>query len=157
LEALYKKLKTDSEAATKPDAPTFSFFGADADADEEMDEVPSQMPLTPFTQRDFEYRGIRSAAPTPDTAHANKRFVWPTENSEDEDEDEGPSSPIRQSGESSKEKGEEKQKGASAESDFQKWFYEHRGDTSRAWKKRRRVVAKEKRHRENKKRDSRAI
>ena len=117
-----------------------------------MDEVPNQVPLTPFTQRDFEYRGMRSAAPTPDTAHPNKRFVWPTENSDDEDED-APSSPIRK-GSSSKEG--EKKEGASAESDFQKWFYENRGDTSRAWKKRRRTVAKEKRHRENRKRGERA-
>lgn len=153
LEALYKKPKTDSKEASKPEAPTFSFFGADGEADEEMDEVPAQLPLTPFTQRDFEYRGIRSAAPTPDTAHPNKRFTWPTENSDDENDD-APSSPIRKStpGESSR-----KEEGTAPESDFQKWFYEHRGETTRAWKKRRRTAAKEKRHRENKKRESRAI
>jgi hypothetical protein len=154
LEALYKKPKADGEAALKAGAPTFSFFGADGDADEEMDEVPTQLPLTPFTQRDFEYRGIRSAAPTPDTAHPNKKFVWPTENSDDKDDD-VPSSPIRQSG--GEEKKGERSGGASAESDFQKWFYENRGETSRAWKKRRRVAAKEKKHREKKKRGSRAV
>jgi len=150
LEALYKKAKSDSKEVSKPEAPAFSFFGADDEADEEMDEVPAQPPLTPFTQRDFEYRGIRSAAPTPDTAHPNKRFTWPTDDSDDD----APSSPIRKStpGESSKE-----EEGAAPESDFQKWFYEHRGETTRAWKKRRRTAAKEKRHRENKKRESRAI
>ncbi|TVY28700.1 hypothetical protein LHYA1_G002399 [Lachnellula hyalina] len=152
LEALYKKPKPDDGVAPEPDVPSFNFFGADGDVDEEMDEVPNQVPLTPFTQRDFEYRGMRSAAPTPDTAHPNKRFVWPTENSDDEDDD-VPTSPIRK-GSSSKEG--EKKEGASAESDFQKWFYENRGDTSRAWKKRRRTVAKEKRHRENRKRGERA-
>lgn len=153
LEALYKKPKADSKEASKPEASTFSFFSADSEADEEMDEVPAQLPLTPFTQRDFEYRGIRSAAPTPDTAHPNKRFTWPTEGSDDENDD-APSSPIRKStsGESSK-----KEEGTAPESDFQKWFYEHRGETTRAWKKRRRTAAKEKRHRENKKRESRAI
>ncbi|TVY51372.1 hypothetical protein LCER1_G007746 [Lachnellula cervina] len=156
LEALYKKPKPDDGAAHKPDVPSFNFFGADGDGDvdEEIDEVPNQVPLTPYTQRDFEYRGMRSAAPTPDTAHPNKRFVWPTENSDDEAED-VPSSPIRK-GSSSKE-GEKKEEGANAESDFQKWFYENRGDTSRAWKKRRRTVAKEKRHRENRKRGERAV
>ncbi|TVY33052.1 hypothetical protein LOCC1_G008848 [Lachnellula occidentalis] len=155
LEALYKKPKPDDGVAPESDVPSFSFFGADGDGDvdENMDELPNQVPLTPYTQRDFEHRGMRSAAPTPDTAHANKRFVWPTKNSDDEDED-VPSSPSRK-GSSSKEG--EKKEGASAETDFQKWFYENRGDTSRAWKKRRRTVAKEKRHRENRKRGERAV
>lgn len=160
LEALYKKPKGGTEVAAKSEVPTFSFFGADEEADEELDEFPNQPPMTPFTQRDFEYRGIRSAAPTPDTAYANKRFVWPTDKSENEDEDEDdaaeePSSPIRKSstpGESSK-----KEDAAAPDSDFKKWFYEHRGETTRAWKKRRRVAAKEKRHRENKRREQRAI
>jgi hypothetical protein len=34
-------------------------------------------------------------------------------------------------------------------SDFQKWFWEHRGDLNRSWKKRRKTTAKEKRYREN--------
>ncbi|KAF4624050.1 hypothetical protein G7Y89_g14127 [Cudoniella acicularis] len=160
LEALYKKSNPDTEAASKPDLPSFSFFGADADGDEEMEEAQDKVPLTPFTQRDFEYRGIRSAAPTPDTAHANKKFRWPSvqpDEEEDDEEDEASSSPIRKSsaGEGSKEMGK-KDDAAAPESDFQKWFYEHRGDTNRAWKKRRKTVAKEKRHRENKKRQERA-
>ena len=50
------------------------------------------------TQEDFEWRRVRSAAPTPDTAHPNKTFkLWPRDEKEDdiaeedeaEDEDAG--------------------------------------------------------------------
>lgn len=173
LEALYKRPKpNNTDLAPKPAPSSFSFFGADADNDEEMEEAQDKVPLTPFTQRDFEYRGLRSAAPTPDTAHANKRFLWPKageeDDEDDEDDDHAPSSPIRQKkGESSKtpkvkdgkvkEKEAKAKEGAAPESDFQKWFYENRGDTNRAWKKRRKVVGKEKRHRDNKKRSDRVV
>ncbi|KAG9232778.1 hypothetical protein BJ875DRAFT_67515 [Amylocarpus encephaloides] len=161
LEALYKHPKLGQESVPKSAVPSFSFFGADGDVDEdeEMEEAQDKVPLTPFTQRDFEYRGLRSAAPTPDTAHANKRFMWPSSRDDDEDEDEVAScSPIRhqkfKNNEKSKPKGNGKEKsneGEKEESDFQKWFYEHRGDTNRAWKKRRKIAGKEKRHRDNKK------
>lgn len=152
LEALYKRPRPDSLGTLpKPAASTFSFFGADGDEDLK-EESQDQVPLTPFTQKDFEYRGIRSAAPTPDTAHANKRFIWPTDNDED-DEDEEASSPIRKE---SPAKASDAKTGE-AESDFQKWFYENRGETNRAWKKRRREVAKEKRQRENRKRNDRSF
>ena len=139
LEALYKRPKLgNTDLAPKPAASSFSFFGADADNDEEMEEAQDKVPLTPFTQRDFEYRGLRSAAPTPDTAHANKKFLWPKASEEDEedDDDHAPSSPIRQKkGENSKtlkpKEGKVKEvkakEGAAPESDFQKWFYENRG------------------------------
>ncbi|KAG9240072.1 hypothetical protein BJ878DRAFT_322582 [Calycina marina] len=157
LEALYKKPKIDDGPA--PERASFSFFGGDNE-DEEDDIVPEvyeNAPLTPFTQRDFEFRGQRSAAPTPDTAHANKRFLWTRGNDhgcDDDDEDEGPSSPVRKD---NKSKGKETtEPAAKDESDFTKWFYENRGDTNRAWKKRRKTVAKEKRQRENRKRGDRA-
>ncbi|KAB8302443.1 hypothetical protein EYC80_005853 [Monilinia laxa] len=153
LEALYKRPKADADPNSgkpKPDSkPTsFSFFGAD-DEDSDIGEEPNQAPLTPFTQRDFEYRGIRSAAPTPDTAYATKRFEWPGVNEEDGDEH---SSPILKEATSGKIIFKEKESEEAPESDFQKWFYEHRGDNTRGWKKRRKTVAKEQRHRENKKR-----
>lgn len=152
LEALYKRPRPNSLGSIpKPTASSFSFFGADGD-DLDEEEAQDQVPLTPFTQKDFEYRGIRSAAPTPDTAHANKRFVWPVDNDEDE-EDEEASSPTRK--ESPAKTAEPKM--GEAESDFQKWFYENRGETNRAWKKRRKIVAKEKRQRENRKRNDRAF
>jgi hypothetical protein len=165
LEALYKRPKPGTEAAPKPATESFSFFGADDPQNEsEAEEATGQVPLTPYTQKDFEFRGMRSAAPTPDTAHANKRFLWPSSHDDDEEDDHVPSSPIRGKTDSKKPvktkftdkapAGNEKKE---EESDFQKWFYEHRGDTNRAWKKRRRVAGKEKRHRENKKRSDRAI
>jgi hypothetical protein len=145
LEALYKRTPEEQPKA----GPSFSFFG-DNDEEEIAVETHLQVPLTPFTQKDFEYRGIRSAAPTPDTAHPNKRFVWPTDN-DDEDDDEETSSPIREP------KGKQKGTEVEPESDFQKWFWENRGNVNRAWKKRRKVVAKEKRQRENRKGQDRAI
>jgi hypothetical protein len=153
LEALYKRdAKNDNPNPTNP---PFSFFGADGDEEEKQDAEAKdhvQIPMTPFTQRDFEFRGIRSAAPTPDTAHANKRFVWPTNKDEDDEGEGADSSPLRhetpaQNGSSSK--------AEAPESDFQKWFWENRGETNRAWKKRRKMAAKEKRQRENRKRESR--
>ncbi len=146
LEAIYKRPKT----AEEPNAgPSFSFFGDNENDEDIAVETHLQIPLTPFTQKDFEFRGIRSAAPTPDTAHPNKKFIWPT-NNDDENEKEA-SSPIRPN----EAKGKEKE--AETESDFQKWFWENRGNVNRAWKKRRKVVAKEKRQRENRKRQDRAI
>ncbi len=117
------------------------------------------MPQTPFTQQDFRQRLQRSAAPTPDTAAPGKTFshIWRTseepEQGSDEDMEDGNGQPDSPS---------EKKKdvnafadGAPADgnppSDFAKWFWEHRGETNRAWKRRRREAAKEKRHRENKK------
>ncbi len=144
LEAIYKR-KVDEN----PNAGSFSFFEGKDGEDIEV-ETYLQVPLTPFTQKDFEFRGIRSAAPTPDTAHPNKRFVWPTDKEHDDDEgDAEANSPTREA------KGKEKE--ADPESDFQKWFWENRGNVNRAWKKRRKVVAKEKRQRENRKRQDRAI
>ncbi|KAK2624728.1 hypothetical protein QTJ16_005921 [Diplocarpon rosae] len=149
LEALYKYNATNQLRATNP---SFSFFGADDD-DDTIAEPRHQVPSTPFTQKDYEYRGVRSAAPTPDTAHPNRKFVWPTENDQDERDEALAGSPIR--------KGEAKGKGkeipTEPESDFQKWFYENRGDVRRAWTSRRKSAAKEKRQQENRKRDRRAI
>lgn len=154
LEALYKRSKVDGPELPKPAASSFSFFGRDNDEDADIElETTLQVPLTPFTQKDFEYRGTRSAAPTPDTAHPNKRFIWP-ENDEDEDDDsQHASSPIRQ-----KEQVTEKEsKRGEDESEFQKWFWENRGNVNRAWKKRKRTVAKETRQRESRKRYDRAV
>lgn len=100
---------------------------------------------------------MRSAAPTPDTAHANKRFVWPTdEDDEDGDGDgEEPDAASTPSASKSKAVVDGANGGGTEETDFQKWFYEHRGEANRAWKKRRKVVAKEVRQRENRKRQER--
>ncbi|KAL8955822.1 MAG: hypothetical protein Q9183_006514, partial [Haloplaca sp. 2 TL-2023] len=112
---------------------------------------------TPFTQQDFQERRLRSAAPTPDTAAPSKTTfgrVWSFESGRDhsvteEDEDEeavdsvetpiAPTSAVDDGGD-----------GEAKESEFAKWFYEHRGENNRTWKRRRREAAKEKRQKENK-------
>ncbi|THV55548.1 hypothetical protein BGAL_0007g00190 [Botrytis galanthina] len=155
LEALYKRSKPNPDSNSDEPKPetkstSFSFFGAD-DEDSDIGEEPNQIPLTPFTQRDFESRGLRSSAPTPDTAYANKRFVCPGGNEYDDGNDEG-NSPTPKESIGGKIIFKEKESEEAPESDFQKWFYEHRGENTRGWKKRRKAVAKEQRHRENKKR-----
>jgi hypothetical protein len=111
LEALFKrpkpgpistpKSKSDSRpSSAKGLAPintSFSFFSNDNDG-ENMDidttsgaDNPNHPPMTPFTQKDLEWRGLRSAAPTPDTAAIGRRFSFPWRNGsqevDDEDED----------------------------------------------------------------------
>ncbi|KAL8382433.1 hypothetical protein RB595_006289 [Gaeumannomyces hyphopodioides] len=172
LEALYKRSKSDGGAAggasATPAQPSFAFFDAEGDqADEEhgggMDEGPrssQQPPMTPYTRQDMEFRNIRSAAPTPDTAHHSRSFkFWPNPGQEDLDEDE------EEEGDDGEEEGDEDGESgaggadgtATASSDFQKWFWENRGDLNRSWKKRRKLAAKEKRYRENRSRANRAV
>jgi hypothetical protein len=181
LEALYKRpapitttTTTTTTIETKPPAPSFSFFGADENEDIDMEESDAKgddevkPPMTPYTQRDFEWRGLRSAAPTPDTAHGNKRFIWPVKDDSASPSaspslaSEAPSKNAKKGNKRDQIKGgmEEDGKNGDGESkeeqsEFQKWFYEHRGEANRAWKKRRKVVGKEKRQRENRKRDNR--
>ncbi|KUI59080.1 hypothetical protein VP1G_06357 [Cytospora mali] len=178
LEALYKKQQEEAKADSKTaDAEPFSFFGGGDMEDEEdigMDVIGNkevgenspvdrsesiQLPMTPYSKQDFESRGLRSAAPTPDTAHPS-RFsrIWPR------GERDGPSD-VEEEGNidgitSSKEDGSGDEAGASStnpNTEFQKWFWEHRGDLNRSWKKRRKMAAKEKRYRENRARADRAI
>ena len=170
LEALFKRTKQpEGEAADeRPEAKGFTFFG---DNEEEGDEEDGagvdtdglrgfQEPLTPFTRKDLEIRGIRSAAPTPDTARPSRRFIpWDNEDGRNEigreetpqeglEEAEAlPSNDITPGND-----GQEK-----PASDFEKWFWENRGELNRAWKRRRKLAGKEKRYRENKARMARAI
>ncbi|KAI4210010.1 MAG: hypothetical protein LQ351_007117 [Letrouitia transgressa] len=152
LEALFKRpTNAASQTPKKPSLEvrtSFNFFEPDTD---ESSNTKLAIPQTPFTQQDYQRRRMRSAAPTPDTAapgRATFGHVWsqgsdiPDE--EDEDGEPGTDTPV-ESRDMVKE--EEKQ-----ESDFQKWFWEHRGENNRAWKRRRREAAKEKRQRDNKKR-----
>lgn len=170
LEALYKRAKQADGGTPRADAggQSFSFFAGVNDesdgeeADVDTDKAPGlQVPLTPYTRHDLELRGIRSAAPTPDTAHPKRRFTpWEGDNdgeeqdgagsdegTEDQDEQIAPSSPAAQGGEGD----------GKPTSDFQDWFWKNRGDLNRSWKKRRKVAGKEKRYRENKARMARAI
>ncbi|KAL5043197.1 hypothetical protein BDW71DRAFT_188487 [Aspergillus fruticulosus] len=140
LEALFKKPADQQKSDAKPQA-QFSFFGQ-GDAEYEEEELPSNIaPLTPFTKRDLQDRGLRSAAPTPDTSQVAKIINWNTREQSNSAGGENylfADSPVPKSGTGPKE-----------ESDFAKWFWENRGDNNRAWKKRRRDAAKEQRQREN--------
>ncbi|KAI9151628.1 hypothetical protein HJFPF1_08836 [Paramyrothecium foliicola] len=174
LEALYKRQQTGGNADETPaqEAP-FSFFGgADNEADEAGEKPSELLPMTPYSRQDFEWRNVRSAAPTPDTAHPSRmRNFWAPEG-EDEDMDEAPElngSQVRADEEEQEadEDAEEEEEGDGKEdapaqgqpgaSDFQNWFWENRRDLNRSWMTRRKTAAKEKRHRENKARASKAI
>lgn len=171
LEALYKRAKSGDDAATTSDAQPFSFFGSEDIEEEDSAPRASQVPMTPFTQQEFEWRNIRSAAPTPDTAHANKTFkFWSggdgdddlDEDEEEEDQEDDQEEHQQQLADTTQEGEDDDDNDADKvptdpSTNFQKWFWEHRGDLNRSWKKRRKMAAKEKRYRENRARASRTI
>ena len=177
LEALFKRAKpADGETSTPkkltPINTSFSFFDNEEPLEPNGEPI-EDAPITPFTQRDIEWRGLRSAAPTPDTAAIGRRFAfdWRTNSQDIDDEDMGDLDPdaeqrltlnTRANAASKKlpgvvEEDEEETSAAAGaeeekpESEFKKWFWENRGDLNRAWKKRRRDALKAKRHTENRK------
>lgn len=171
LEALYKRKKPEEGAVETPaQAPAFTFFGGDAeDEDEEGGSNRNSqppVPMTPFTRQDFEWRSTRSAAPTPDTAHPSRmQSLWSMEeDDEDEDMDDAAKSVEGEDrdNEDEDEADNDEMNGTSdgkqpSSSDFQSWFWENRRDLNQSWMKRRKAAAKEKRHRENKARASKAV
>lgn len=182
LEALFKRKQPD-EAGTPstqmaPADPELFTFGGGLDDDLEDDEDPGEevtakedgqgsfqgppLPMTPYSKQDFEWRNTRSAAPTPDTAYPSRiSRTWPLGDDDDalddvqEDrEEDGEDGMVAGAGEEAGEGGEE---AIDKYKDFEKWFWKNRGHLDRAWKERRRVARKEKRHRDNKARQDRAI
>ncbi|KAF2107909.1 hypothetical protein BDV96DRAFT_588379 [Lophiotrema nucula] len=202
LEALFKRPKPPalSSPSSAKDAPmstpakglapintSFSFFGSD-NADEVGQPVDG-VPITPFMRQDIEWRGLRSAAPTPDTAAIGRRFSFPwrkgSQEADDDDDDDLEDDPqlmgntkANEHPATIEEEDEDAEMGGDAEaeegdangtpvgvrrsarnagkedgeqSEFQKWFWENRGDNNRAWKKRRRDTLKANRLRENRK------
>lgn len=173
LEALFKRPAAptkDGPSNTTPSKPrpapidtSFSFFGTgggDEDEDTEMQGADNtggnaMPPVTPHTKQDLEWRSLRSAAPTPDTAAIGRKFSFPfagddvdEEDEEDEDERMGDGEDVDRREGNSVEKGQG-DNGGGEESAFRKWFFEHRGDLNRGWKKRRREERKVLRQREN--------
>lgn len=140
LEALFKK--PAGHQMLDPTPPTqFSFFGqGDVNSDEELEKAaPEKLePLTPFSKRDMQDRGLRSAAPTPDTSQVARIINWSTSSTPGGEMPAYSNSPVPKLGSDPKQ-----------QSDFAKWFWDNRGDNNRAWKKRRRDAAKEQRQREN--------
>lgn len=165
LEALFKRpASISSQTPKKPNLEvrtSFSFFDpTDHDGGSGNGSTKLVVPQTPFTQQDIRQRRQRSAAPTPDTAAPGKTFNFGFEDAEDDDdrsdeedaearEVDPPLTGNNKAGEVDSAKGDEKE-----ESAFSKWFWEHRGETNRAWKKRKRETAKEKRQMENKERST---
>lgn len=150
LEALFKRPKNAaSHTPKKPNLEVSTSFNfADPDADEEGSQS-LVIPQTPFTQQDIRQRRQRSAAPTPDTAAPGKTFgdIWAgTSDVSDDDEDDEQEDAVA----GKTEEASEGTKSEKPESEFSKWFWEHRGETNRAWKRRRRDAAKEKRQKDNK-------
>ena len=151
LETLFKR--PNNAASHTPKKPnlevstSFSFFEPDVNEGESQNHL---MPQTPFTQQDIRQRRQRSAAPTPDTAAPGKTFgdMWAgTSDVSEADEDDDEEDAVAGQTEASTGLKDEK-----PESEFSKWFWEHRGETNRAWKRRRREAAKEKRQKDNKER-----
>ncbi|GAB7361979.1 hypothetical protein MBLNU230_g2016t1 [Neophaeotheca triangularis] len=186
LEALYKRSNPDTSASKpRPLAidTSFSFFGSEpGDNDdnnidnESATRGPGAPPQTPHTKQDLEWRGQRSAAPTPDTAAIGKRFSFSfgTANGgsqegdieEDEDEDGagegmGSSKELKGNTEANTGAGIENpaaEGGADGEeSAFRKFFYETRGENNRAWKRKRREGKKIVRQRENRRVSRRVV
>lgn len=152
LEALFKR--PNNAASHTPKKPnlevstSFKFFDSDVDEGESQSLL---IPQTPFTQQDIRQRRQRSAAPTPDTAAPGKTFgdIWAgtpdaSDVDEDDEKEDATAGKVEEGSAGSKEE--------KPESEFSKWFWEHRGETNRAWKRRRREAAKEKRQKENKER-----
>lgn len=152
LEALYKRRVEDAPKLA-PINTSFSFF--DAEGNDQDDIVADEtLPQTPFTKQDRQVRGLRSAAPTPDTAAIGRKFSFAfgeaVDEDEDEDDDRRPSdSPLDIKGDGAIPAlgpvDEEKKE----QSTFVKEFYEKRADLNRSWKQRRREAMKQQRQREN--------
>ncbi|KAF2687305.1 hypothetical protein K458DRAFT_415561 [Lentithecium fluviatile CBS 122367] len=191
LEALFKRpkplnLSTPGSDATSTPAKglapintSFSFFENNNDAMDVDTEAPDGVPATPYTQRDLEWRGLRSAAPTPDTAAIDRRFSFPwRKGSQEADDDEVDDAEAETQlshntkanaaakhlpGVAEEDEEEDAEAGAEQdgdeggeeeekpESEFKQWFWENQGGLNRAWKKRRRDALKAKRLSDNKK------
>lgn len=172
LEALFKRPRIAASSTPKKPSlevsTSFNFF------DPDIDEGPTTghlVPHTPFTQQDFRERRQRSAAPTPDTAAPGKTFgdLWAGISSSEDDATEPQNDDPKQTPEPTSAGGNQHPAPAThhdnddptndnngggargndkPETEFAKWFWEHRGETNRAWKRRRRDAAKEKRQRD---------
>ena len=123
-------------------------------------------PATPFTRRDMETRGLRSAAPTPDTAAIGKR-VWPPwrrgstrgssgvrdENSMTPADEEEEVEDVGAAGAGAGGEGKESEEGSEeGENEFERKFRAKKGVYAKGWKANRRLAKKEQRQAENRRR-----
>lgn len=180
LETIFKRPRAAASATPrKPNlevTTSFSFFDPDVD-EAPLTGVGLLAPQTPFTRRDLNERGQRSAAPTPDTAMPGRSFwgadregslgddgdVSGPEGMEgyslpilgEEEEEEEPTDDVQDGERGGKKKVEAREKEEKEESAFAKEFWEKRGERNRAVKRRVREAKKEKRRSENKRRGGR--
>ena len=152
LEALFKRPnKAASRTQKKPAlevSTSFNFLDPDADENASQGIL---IPQTPYTQQDIRQRRQRSAAPTPDTAAPGKTFGDFWEGNSDisaGDED----MEVEGDSKAGSDEASAKKKSDHPQSEFQKRFWEQRGETNRGWKRKRREATKEKRHNANKER-----
>ena len=157
LEALFKRPVSSPTDSTKlrptPINTSFNFFDSGA-PDKDEDAGASMPPQTPHTKQDLEWRSIRSAAPTPDTAAIGRHFSFPFAEEDDDEDDEGEAeegqdAEMLDADQAAPGATQANGQGRGEESAFRKWFYENRGDLNRGWKKRRREERKSKRQQEN--------
>lgn len=167
LELLYKNRATSQEQdmVTDRSKNNFAFFPADGERQDDIDPsspIPSRnsiaSPLTPFTQQYIERRTVRSPAPTPDTAHLYRHIDWPTDDDENLEKSNSIGSKDRMPGpevngtnhatSSVMPESEPTEK----PSEFENWFWKNQGKINRTWKQRRKIVLKEHRQRDNRKR-----
>ena len=153
LEALFKRPNTAASRTPKKPAlevsTSFNFLDPNA---EENGSQGLVIPQTPYTQQDIRQRRQRSAAPTPDTAAPGKTFGGFWEGNSDisaDDED----MEIEGASKAGANEASVKKKKDQPQSEFQKRFWEQRGETNREWKRKRREATKEKRHNANKERN----
>nr|OQO32444.1 hypothetical protein B0A51_00232 [Rachicladosporium sp. CCFEE 5018] len=164
LEALYKRPATATSDNEKirpaPIDTSFSFFTSGDSADIEEDTVlPSiHPPQTPHTKQDLEWRALRSAAPTPDTAAIGRKLSFPFAGhvQEDDESDEQEAEGMGRADASlgavdvgAVEAAPSGRRDGKIESEFRKYFFEHRGENNRGWKRKRREAKKLVRQREN--------
>ena len=127
------------------------------DIDEDMQDPDPQYPSTPYTRT----RDIRSAAPTPDTAAIGRKFSFSFAKHFDEEDIEEEAYDEEEGWQNANQEPlgvrEVEGKEGEEETEFAKWFWENRGDSNRAWKKRRRDVMKQKRQRENRRVSRRVV
>jgi len=200
LEALYKRrgvsnistpFSLPSSTKTSPTKPPpintkagFGFGFVDGNSNDDDNEVSDHVPpLTPFSREDRESRGIRSAAPTPDTAAIGRTFSFSFMDDEHNDSDDDDDDSNDDEGRAKVRDSEmeldahdpddnDDGRGSRAtdnvrpnridhvdkeESEFSKWFWENRGDNNREWKRRRREALKGKRQRENRRIGKRTV
>jgi hypothetical protein len=158
LEAIFKRpSKAASVDIAKPSLEvqtSFSFF-------EPEQETTTAMPNTPFNSQELRSRGLRSAAPTPDTAAPSRFNSWgpggmdDIESEDEEEEEEAAAAAVHRAGAGTPSKIASSGEKGRVESDFAKFFWENRGENNRTWKRRAREAKKEQRQRENRQRSRR--